>query len=1341
MNHHLQYLWNKDGNAPIIVKTDVIQSVYRFDQPTCFIGNCQTTCKHLSSCLNGLLKVNVSDEVTCNGTESDSTVEKLQTHTHNGLKNYGSTCYLNAFLQLYFRFKELRKAIYDIPSQGGIVDPGGLIEALRLCDTEQQDAPEFHCLFMNLLQARFQQVGVSVIDDLIRGEYIYETSCLKCGFTSRLPSKFLELSLKVSSKTLPDCIRDYLKEEQLIGDNQYACSQCGRKRDGIRRVYITHPGYRTYRLCGVLLHIGNQPTSGHYIAVLRDSYKSIGSSQDKNKELSVEVDDPLFKSNECWSVCNDIDVFNIPSNQFKLAKINGTAKSLQSYLTSIETSDSSSFTKFGQPSDKYYSCKAAKIRRLDTSVNGLIPTDISEYSNLWHSSTNAYMVFYESVDNSNINEDIAVPDELRKTIEEVNLTEQQKLSSERQNKVNRKNQLLRVLSDLKLPDPINSPQNDDGTLMSVNPLDDVSLVSTSWLSDCLNNLLLMGDTCSSSTQTKSLTKLKEYIFPSSLPSRSSYALRTCSHGHVPTDLAAGSYRAVSTEGLKKLIDILFPKPADSVDSDIPRLNQFQPCKKCILLNAALLKVKNTTKELSKELDYFTRTNHLSSSYHKRLQNEESKSSASNNEVGYYLIGKRSLRQWKTLARHFTRARYCNCDDDTDSPTSNHFHTQTAFNRDILCSHGQLCTENARYLPAVLWHRLIDLFPGAKIPTFPVYIPYNNDTPIDAVSILNKSESSCSKCNAVQVDLTKRALYERQLLPGLFLSNVQRMRLLQSTGQTTTVNMKEDTVNKCDLDTDEGKNIFKSQNLYSNSSDFDKEPNNVNTNALYLIPMDFVIQWRKFIRNPTEDNLPSSLLSGFSTDGVLCEHGQLLKTWQALINESTLCPLTFYEWDILSHAYPHHLKENDISLDQDGLDAKSTSYPIMYLLPQNDSELKWRLEPSSYDTLCSNCQSQFATGDQIYNNARIRIRLVTGFDEALSNCIQSQLTSLHDSIGCISQDSRASTEICPQLTSEVPIPDNSDQVGATQTRVLTVDAKLVFAPYVRLPTTIHERFMELDNLNEIKHYFSKRCNLEQSKPIKDTIPPPSDNEVNLNQSSSSPEHHCQQQQHVLSDNTNIQSPNNYHHLESSSMNYIRRSTRQRLNPKDLLIKVNSSDTLLNMKVQIMQILGVMPSDQHIMSYGVELVDNTKTLQELGVYSKSILCLWTDDPTWDPNRTSFDNGAFKLATQKSKSNSPCKSTTGNYYANIEILVIILLFQNILSSNHRYLALIHVYLYQYISGELISDPKFNLVNSSFTTPNAWRELKKHYLPLVLHCSLADNIFTTYSVEIYLTYLWKLL
>ncbi|CAH8466547.1 unnamed protein product [Schistosoma turkestanicum] len=1342
--HHLQCLWKKVENSPVVVNTDIVRSVYRFNRPTCPFGNCQTTCKYLSSCLNGLLKLNVLDEETCDKTISDSTVETILTHSRNGLKNYGSTCYLNAFLQLYFRFKELRKAIYDVASQAdetgiihqlqlifsqlqlnnsGIVDPGGLIEALRLCDTEQQDAPEFHCLFMNLLEARFQQVGVSIIDDLIRGEYIYETSCLKCGFTSRLPSKFLELSLKVSSKSLPDCIRDYLKEEQLVGDNRYACSQCGCKRDGIRRAYITRappllciqllrftynsntgqrkkykasirlpdvleltrivensksnkhlngensveclsvdsdPCYRAYRLCGVLLHIGNQPTSGHYIAVLRDSYKKINLSQD-NTESCTE-DDPLLKSNECWSVCNDMDVFSIPSNQFKLEKINGSAKSLQSYLTSTETSDSSlNITKSDQSLEKCSSRRPAKKRRHDTSANDLdlSSSDLNESNDfttskcccsssqneLWYSSTNAYMIFYESMDNCIMDKDIIVPDELRQTIEEVNLIEQQKHLFEQRNKVNHKNQLLQILSSLKLPDPISlSPNNNDSPTL-VNLYNDVSLISTSWLCDCLNHPMLLGDPCLTDAQIISLSKLKDYIFPASLPNQSSYSLRTCPHGHAPTDLAAGSYRAVSTEGLKKLIEILFPKSLDAVQFENTSFNQFQPCLKCISLNIALLKVENSIKELSKELDYFIRTNRLSSSYYKRLQNEEVNSiSSSNNdkEPGYYLIGKKSLRQWKTLARHFTRSLYSDCDDEDDddnnsnSPTTNPppHHTKTAFNHDILCSHGQLCIENARYLPAILWYKLIDLFPNVKIPTFPVYIPYSNNnnnnntdlssSSIDSLNMLNKSEPSCSECNALLNDLSKRALCERQMLPSLFLSNVQRMRLLHSPNQieNLTVNIK-DVLNKDGLNCEKGEDNFKSEDSYTRPVHANNnELNHFNTNAIYLIPMDFIIQWRKFIRNPTSDNLPSSLLSGFSTDGVLCEHGQMLKSWEALINESTLCPVTFYEWDVLSHAYPHRLKENEVPLDNDGLESKITSYPTMYLLPQTDSELKWKLEPSSYSTVCPDCHSELTTSDYVYNHARIRIHLVTGFDEALSNCVQSKPTTIHGSLNCVSQDSQTDTEICCQPATDITEPDNFDQ--------------------------------EMNNLKEIKDYFNKQCHnteLYNSTNKNTTSTLSSNNGTSLidqlpPSSSSSSDHQQQQQQqqqHILYDNTNILSSNQSRHSQSPSTNYVRRSTRQRLNPKDLLIKVNSSDTLLSVKLQLMQILGIIPSDQHIMSSGVELVDHTKTLQELGIHSKQILYLWSDDPTWDPNRISFDNGLFKLTTQKSKSNSPCKSTS--------------------------------------------------------------------------------------------------
>ncbi|KAA0187883.1 Ubiquitin carboxyl-terminal hydrolase 48 [Fasciolopsis buskii] len=112
---------------------------------------------------------------------------------------------------------------------------------------------------MNLLEARFREYGLSIVDDLFRGEIVYETICLNCGFTSKQPSKFLELSLKVSSSSLIGCISDYLKEEPLVGENRYACSYCGGKQDGIRRVYITRA---PSLLCVQLLRFTYDPRTG-----------------------------------------------------------------------------------------------------------------------------------------------------------------------------------------------------------------------------------------------------------------------------------------------------------------------------------------------------------------------------------------------------------------------------------------------------------------------------------------------------------------------------------------------------------------------------------------------------------------------------------------------------------------------------------------------------------------------------------------------------------------------------------------------------------------------------------------------------------------------------------------------------------------------------------------------------------------------------------------------------------------------------------------------------------------------------------------------------------------------
>lgn len=42
-------------------------------------------------------------------------------------------------------------------------------------------------------------------------------------------------------------------------------------------------------------------------------------------------------------------------------------------------------------------------------------------------------------------------------------------------------------------------------------------------------------------------------------------------------------------------------------------------------------------------------------------------------------------------------------------------------------------------------------------------------------------------------------------------------------------------------------------------------------AIYLIPVEFLNQWRRFIRSPSLSTLPGDLPSGLAADDSLCEH--------------------------------------------------------------------------------------------------------------------------------------------------------------------------------------------------------------------------------------------------------------------------------------------------------------------------------------------------------------------------------------------------------------------------------------------------------------------------------------
>lgn len=145
------------------------------------------------------------------------------------------------------------------------------------------------------------------------------------------------------------------------------------------------------------------------------------------------------------------------------------------------------------------------------------------------------------------------------------------------------------------------------------------------------------------------------------------------------------------------------------------------------------------------------------------------------EPSHYWVGRRSLLRWHFLARDYANLLFL--EDGPNATESKPRGTLvTKFNTDVLCPHGKLrvCSKSVCRIPAALWHRLVALFPGAVIPTFPAVldVPYR-----DAVSGSSNDSTSekimCSKCELLESSLIERAFKQRQSLSRIAVSNVRR----------------------------------------------------------------------------------------------------------------------------------------------------------------------------------------------------------------------------------------------------------------------------------------------------------------------------------------------------------------------------------------------------------------------------------------------------------------------------------------------------------------------------------------------------------------------------------------
>lgn len=154
----------------------------------------------------------------------------------------------------------------------------------------------------------------SWIHDFFQGTLINEIICLTCKTMSSKEEDFLELPLDLEQNTsINECLRRFSSTETLCGEDKYYCKVCGRKQEAHKQMkikklpmiltlylkrfkymhqlkrytklsyrvvfplkifpfdtlkYVTNPDI-IYDLFAIVLHSGNGPYEGHYIAVVK----------------------------------------------------------------------------------------------------------------------------------------------------------------------------------------------------------------------------------------------------------------------------------------------------------------------------------------------------------------------------------------------------------------------------------------------------------------------------------------------------------------------------------------------------------------------------------------------------------------------------------------------------------------------------------------------------------------------------------------------------------------------------------------------------------------------------------------------------------------------------------------------------------------------------------------------------------------------------------------------------------------------------------------------------------------------------------------------------------------
>ena len=184
-----------------------------------------------------------------------------------GIKNQGSTCYINSFFQVLFHLSAFRKFIYQIPTDNiknkdksiffqiqlffsMLQTSNEPVETNKLTKSlgwnyedvlQQQDVHEFCHILFSYFDDNLKDKNTT-ISDLFKGKIRSFVKCKNVNFETKKNEDFFDLSLMVKGcSNLNESFLKYLETEELSGDNQYNTEIYGNQDAIIGTEFVKFP--------------------------------------------------------------------------------------------------------------------------------------------------------------------------------------------------------------------------------------------------------------------------------------------------------------------------------------------------------------------------------------------------------------------------------------------------------------------------------------------------------------------------------------------------------------------------------------------------------------------------------------------------------------------------------------------------------------------------------------------------------------------------------------------------------------------------------------------------------------------------------------------------------------------------------------------------------------------------------------------------------------------------------------------------------------------------------------------------------------------------------------------